>query len=514
MITAARAASLQDVLDARERRVELQRKLLAENSGCTLICFTLNLMGYLKRYALSDRLFEYGIDHIEAQLSRVGTRVSAKRVLYENTGCTAYFCVDAPALETKRLMAELEDAGGAARLWDIDVLDEAGQKISGSDVGRAARKCLLCERPAAECGRSRAHTAAALYAKTLSLQRECFHMRDADEIAKSCVRALLCEVCTTPKPGLVDRAHNGSHSDMDIFTFMDSAAALTPYLRELALEGLRFGSPDIAECASYMCAPRGVCDNPANLPQTPAGAWEDEAKSERFLSRLRLLGVCAERDMRLATNGVNTHKGILFSMGLLAASAGYLLSKNNPELCACEQGAPSRRCPVLLSELLSHSASLAAHMLRDTAKSPDKAQSFTSGERLYRESGVAGVRGEAASGFASVRTALPKLRQLIRGGMSLNDAGARVLLLLIASTDDSNIAARAGVKRQREIKALICRHLEQTALEKITGEWIASLDSMFVRENVSPGGSADLLALSYMLYFLSENLQSVIKIDE
>ena len=106
------------------------------------------------------------------------------------------------------------------------------------------------------------------------------NQRLADRIARDACRALLYEVNVTPKPGLVDRNNNGSHRDMDIFTFADSACALYPYFKSCALQGL-------------------------------AGK---ENPQELFCS-LRPLGREAEEQMKQATNGVNTHKGAIFFDG-------------------------------------------------------------------------------------------------------------------------------------------------------------------------------------------------------
>lgn len=95
---------------------------------------------------------------------------------------------------------------------------------------------------------------------------------------------------TTPKPGLVDRRNSGSHTDMDSFTFMSSAAALYPYFEACAKVG------------------RETMDRPA--PETFAA--------------LRPLGCEAEGEMLDATGGVNTHKGAVFSIGITCAALGRL----------------------------------------------------------------------------------------------------------------------------------------------------------------------------------------------
>ena len=105
--------------------------------------------------------------------------------------------------------------------------------------------------------------------------------------------AMLCEVSATPKPGLVDRATNGAHRDMDFFTFLSSATALRRSFDEFA----RIGADHAAEAAASL------------------------------LPYLQAAGIVAERRMFAATNGINTHKGMIFSLGLLAGAAGWAMKR-------------------------------------------------------------------------------------------------------------------------------------------------------------------------------------------
>ncbi|WP_241015220.1 triphosphoribosyl-dephospho-CoA synthase, partial [Burkholderia sp. Ac-20379] len=104
----------------------------------------------------------------------------------------------------------------------------------------------------------------------------------AEAIAGFAERCLRLEVRTWPKPGLVSHVDQGSHDDMDAATFARSAAAIRPFLAELA----------------------------------QAGA----ARAE--MAALRRIGLRAEHAMLAATGGVNTHRGAIFGLGLLCAAAG------------------------------------------------------------------------------------------------------------------------------------------------------------------------------------------------
>lgn len=104
-------------------------------------------------------------------------------------------------------------------------------------------------------------------------------------IAHLATQALQAELDTTPKPGLVDKDNNGAHRDMDHALMQLSINTLHPYFVRLALLGFS-----------------------DTLPSHTA---------------IRDTGIEAEKAMLAATNGVNTHKGALFSMGLAVVAAAY-----------------------------------------------------------------------------------------------------------------------------------------------------------------------------------------------
>ncbi len=107
-------------------------------------------------------------------------------------------------------------------------------------------------------------------------------VRDTEAIAATAVQCLLVELETWPKPGLVSHVDTGSHSDMDAGTFRRSAAAIQPYFQALA------------DAGAQGCG----------------------------MGRLRVIGLEAEAAMFAATAGINTHRGVIFGLGLLCAAAG------------------------------------------------------------------------------------------------------------------------------------------------------------------------------------------------
>ena len=438
-----------DMMAARERRAERQKELLEQ--GGALISFTLNIPGPLKLSPLWERGFNEGCRLIEARLAQEKWQVKQRSRYAENTGYEAFWLLDAPADKLKRAMVAVEDGCSIGRLFDIDVLAADGVPISRSDLGLSPRTCLICGQPAHLCGRSRAHSVEELLARIDGLLQYYFLQRQADRAAALSCRAMLTEVSVTPKPGLVDRHDPGSHRDMDFYTFIDSAAALTPWFRRFFLLG-------------------------AELSRCEAGPAFD---------RLRFPGMLAEADMFAATGGVNTHKGMIFSLALLNAAWGRLYGRGGE---------------VNSSALLDEAAALASgRMEQELAEA--SAASSTAGMRLKALCGAGGVRAEAAAGFPTARqVGLPLLTAYMQLGMDRDRAGGLTLLALMAHSEDSNVFSRCGRVVQQELR----RQMEKLSDrdEPLTPEEMAELNKEFCRLNISPGGAADLLALTFFLYFL------------
>lgn len=446
--------SVMDMMEARERRLYRQTELLRKYPGSTLVCFTMNIAGPVKNCPLIRRGFLHGCEEIRKQLMRVRRRSTFELSFDEKTGNEGYFIIDMPAFTVKTMTSEVEDHDAIGRLFDMDVLDETGRKLDRSEIGLGPRTCLLCGEPAKICARSRTHTAAQLQAKTAQMLTDFVRAADVQVIARDACRALLYEVCTTPKPGLVDRANTGSHRDMDIFTFMDSAAALMPYFRRCAEAGMDTRS---------------------------------EAPSETF-PLIRQEGVIAEREMLAVTGGVNTHKGAIFSMGIVCAALGRLDHSLWKDPAA------------VLAECGRIAEGIAA---RDFSRLKDPADAGTVGEKLFLEYGIRGVRGQAEDGFPAVLNAgLPVLERELSNGASMDRAGAVALLAIISAETDTNLIARGGRQRQLEVTQQIRELLSQDPSPSVSR--IEALDLQFISENLSPGGSADLLGLSYMLHFMKE----------
>ncbi len=425
--------TLQQMLEAREARAFRQLQLNREYQR-PLISFSMNIPGPVKNSPLIARGFRSGCEKLEAVLP-ILRQEKAEAV----TGCEAIYVVDMTAQEAKAITTKIEDIHPLGRLFDMDVLDESLNKLDRDVVGGGDRNCIVCGAPGRGCASRRVHSVA-------ELQKAVHKILLSHFVAETAVRSLLQEVHTTPKPGLVDENNTGSHKDMDIHTFTASAHALEPYFRQCAAAGM-----DSAEL------------NP----------------KETF-AILRKLGIQAEKDMFAATNGVNTHKGAIFTMGVLCGAVGRLGKTWSEE------------------DLFAQAAAM---VRQDMELDFQKLTGNTSGERLYASRGIRGIRGEVAGGLPSVSgIGLPRYRKYLQQGFSSNDAGAMTLLHLVTWVEDTCLIHRGGLEGAKEA-------VQKTAAllgGDVSLAQIEELDDWFIQRNLSPGGCADLLAVTYFIHSLCQ----------
>jgi triphosphoribosyl-dephospho-CoA synthetase len=281
----------------------------------------------------------------------------------------------------------------------------------------------------------------------------------ADALAQDVVFALTAEAVTWPKPGLVTARTSGCHRDMDVYTMLRSAVCLGDAFRDAAEYGRQ-------------AAVRG---EPCDFPQ------------------LQAIGVQGEQRMTDVTGGVNTHRGAIFFGVLLAAVAAGLPRANltSPALLCAAASAVAR-----------------PHLERawtDAAHRP--MESLTTGLRVCLRFGVGGARGEAAAGFPRVLGhGLPALALARRQGADEQTALAHTLVSLMAVVEDSTVFNRGeDPARLRLVRAGAAGVLDAGSVFTTRGRRLLTvLDQKLIDASISPGGAADLTAVSYYLHLWSE----------
>ena len=451
-----------DMTAARDRRAHLQKEFSARHGGA-LVSYTLNIAGPVKRFPPGDRCFYEGKREIEKFFAKQGSAVHDSVLTDAPSGLECLWAVSADAVELKSAMSAIEESHPLGRLFDIDVLSVDVLSNDCKKIPRAAgaeRACLVCGAVGHGCARSRTHPLEEVLTFTRRIIDRYFAKKDAGIISACATRALLYELAATPKPGLVDRLNNGAHRDMDFYTFIDSIVCLSPYFGDMA----------------------------------SAGIQNRDIPPEELLAKLRRRGINAEEEMFAATGGVNTQKGIIFSLGIICAACGYL-------------GLP----PDSANAILDTAGKIAAPALQSGFQGITASNACTHGEKAFTKYAVKGIRGEAAAGFPSVRKfALPAFNSALGRGASLGDAGVETLLHLLAHLGDTNVIGRAGPEVLGEIQRGLREFLDTQPNNVAVLKHAAGLDASFIEKNISPGGCADLLAVTYMLHFVSNSVEEVI----
>ena len=344
--------------------------------------------------------------------------------------------------EIKQICEDFEENHPLGRFVDVDLNDPQGNTVSSGK----AKLCFFCrEKPAIECRRENVHHVEELrlfmfseMAVFLGVQRK---KQIIKKLASLAQQAILAEISLTPKPGLVDRHSSGSHSDMNYQMFVDSTEAISFGFDELVHEGFAFQDHDLTKA----------------------------------LPRLRNIGLQMESAMFKATGNVNTQKGIIFLMGLSLFACGKLFSQSDR---------------FQVEEFRNIVRGVCKDMVRNEMGNPS---GKSHGEKIFLKYGFSGARGEAESGLATVFDfGLPEIIHR----KELNDESMiKCLLAIAANNNDTNILFRSNPEVLNRFKTL-CR----IALDDFNAVNYDALIDVCKQENISPGGSADLLAVTTFVW--------------
>ena len=255
-------------------------------------------------------------------------------------------------------------------------------------------------------------------------------------IAHLACDALQAELNTTPKPGLVDRHDNGAHKDMDVAIMSRSIHALRPFFIQLALEGFTRGE-------NY------------ELPDAQV---------------VRHIGIEAEKSMLNATGGVNTHRGALFSLGLTTLAASWCMARDG----------------IVGSKQLRELIMQVAEQFSPTAG--------THGNTAVNAHRVTGALDLAKAGYHQLFTEwLPCYRAYL--AEDATTACHRLLLLIMSQLDDTNVIHRVGYDEAQKVK-----QEAQNLHDNYSTAGMEAMNRDYIARNISPGGSADMVALTIFIH--------------
>lgn len=275
-----------------------------------------------------------------------------------------------------------------------------------------------------------------------------------NEIVNIAIKSLIYEVSISPKLGLVSRTSFGSHKDMDFFTFIDSSFSMYDYFYKIY----------------------EMTENNINLNQ------------EEYFEKLRNLGKDAELKMFDATNGVNTHKGSIFSLGIVFGAFCKLYLKNKVK--------PSfKKLNIEIKD-----------MCKNIFKDLDNKNIKSYGVNIYKKYGITGARENAHRGYDLVL--LDGIEKFFNFTNLKNIEISAILILLYYTSliDDTNIINRSNLETLNYVKNTVLeiyskyKNLDFKNLDFKND--IEKLNKFFICKNISAGGSADLLIVTLFLFFI------------
>lgn len=261
----------------------------------------------------------------------------------------------------------------------------------------------------------------------------------AERLADLAVDALIDEADLSPKPALVDRRSSGAHTDLHLGLMHASAISLWPAFKQMA---------DAAIAISDI--------NPA-LRET-----------------IGRLGREGEAAMMRTTNGVNTHRGAIWALGLLVTAAALDPDDLSPE------------------GLCQRAGQLA--VIEDRYQTAN--QSHSHGQTVAQKYGAMGAREQAQAGFpAVIQTGLPQLLCSRAAGHGEQNARLDALLAIMTTLSDTCVLYRAGEEGLHAMQHGAQRVLDAGGSATLGGRRaLNQLDQQLLSLNASPGGAADLLA--------------------
>lgn len=275
-------------------------------------------------------------------------------------------------------------------------------------------------------------------------------------IAQFVHEAMTAEVLLCPKPGLVDAIDTGAHNDMDLNLFLKSADVLKPFFKEI-------------------------------IEYTPLNC-----DSSLVLPLLRSIGLRAEQSMFRATGGVNTHKGQIFSLGILSAAAIRVTYAG--DFVNCDS--------LLSDEILNEAKRICTGLCNELYKRDSAAGKTTHGEELYQKYAYTGIRGEAEKGYPVIKqVSLPVFGDAVDTGLSEDEASLECLIHLMSVVEDSTVLYRCGPEGLKFMHDTALSFLAEGGMfSKNNMQRLSEMNHLFICRNISPGGCADLLAVTLFLH--------------
>ncbi|MDC5047417.1 triphosphoribosyl-dephospho-CoA synthase [Acinetobacter baumannii] len=271
-------------------------------------------------------------------------------------------------------------------------------------------------------------------------------LSDSQLLADMAVEALIDEVNLTPKPALVDRRGSGAHDDLTLELMERSAKSLGPMFDAMAQAAKHHGK---------------VC----------LALREDIGE----------IGRQGEKTMMLATNGVNTHRGAIWALGLMVTAAA-LAHTNQQYFSAVE-----------LCQLAGQIAQFEDRFIPK--------QALSHGQQVQKKLGILGAKEQAQQGFPTiVNFGLKQLYQSRSKPMKEEFARLDALLAMMTDLTDTCVLYRSGTNGLKRMQQGAQQVLDLGGSSSLEGRRaLHLLEIDLLRMKASAGGAADLLAATLFI---------------
>lgn len=419
------------ILDAREKRAKHIQELIEEYTGKSIVIMKANVPGVNKNPLNMVFICRY---YNELMNATFDGKIVISRQIKSLDGDYMYYVINEAGNVVKEKTILIEDENILGRLIDIDVFDKYA--ITRSKLKCEMRKCLICNDYAHVCARSKSHVEVDLFKRINEIINEFI----TNLILTKTISSMYDELDLNPKFGLVSRLDSGCHKDMDSNTFVKSIFAIKPYVKEFILYGIN----DL--------------DDPLKLQE---------------------IGKLAESAMFKATNNVNTHKGLIFALGVFLPSLTKAILK--------------RKDLTYMKNEIKHISSTIIGSHYDNLESKDNK---SHGDVIYLEHNLKGIRGEALNGFDIVFDLPSHLNT------SSVDRFHEYLTHLMSKLNDTTIIHKTNIETLNEVKSTF-RGIVENGGYGLNKEMIQNISNDYSSRFISPGGSADLLVIKIIYEELS-----------
>ncbi|PIE88405.1 MAG: hypothetical protein CSA04_02070 [Bacteroidetes bacterium] len=453
---------LHKILNAKEQRQRIRQQ--SGEVGNATISISFNIPGYPKSDERITQTFRVVRDDLAHYLVALRIPVDKKQVIVrcDEAGDIAFFPFQAKQQELplfKEKLEAFEQTHPLGRLLDVDLFDGKANAISS----HKQKTCFICkETPALHCMRNQTHSYEELRAHLREKMEKFLEERAEQQVSKqlaaTALWAILTEVALPHKPGLVSPQSSGSHQDMNFHTFLASTSAITPHFQRVAIRGYQWNGKE----------PQAV------------------------LTQLRISGLEMEKDMFLTTQGVNTQKGVIFLMTFSLFTMAYTLKKTG-----------TFDETVFKETLQTLNKGLVNRELKGSSN-----QNRSHGEQCFNTFGeelAGGIRKEVEQGLPTFfHEVTPFMKKIGFSSTDYRDQShfenqcKRLLVKIMSINNDTNILFRSDAQTLHLLQEKSLKTLQGN--EDLTkNESYGELMAFCTTKKISPGGSADLLAVSLFL---------------